>query len=100
MGELFKHFEGWDIQAARRELKEAKEEAEKQIKEAREEARKEVEEAQKEIEKERKEAEKGIQRLLKVIKELSGSQETAMEKLVEEYGLTVKAAEEKIALYW
>lgn len=24
MGELFKHFEGWDVQALRREIKEAK----------------------------------------------------------------------------
>ena len=44
MGELFKHFEGWDIQAARRE---AKEEAEKARKEVMKEARQEYRRLQK-----------------------------------------------------
>lgn len=72
VGELFKHFEGWDIQAVRRE-------AEKEV---------------------NKETERGIQKLVKVIKELSGSQDTAIKKLMEEYGLTKENAEEKIASYW
>ena len=106
MGELFKHFEAWDVQAVRREaekeVKEAREEAQKELEKALKEAKKEaLKEALKEIEKEaKKETERGIQKLLKVIKELSDSKETAMEKLIEEYGLTEKKAEEKIALYW
>lgn len=88
MGELFKHFEGWDVQAIR---KEAKKEAEKEIKK----------EIKKEIEKEiEKETERGIRELLKIIKELSGSQEMALKKLMEGYGLTEEKAKEKIALYW
>lgn len=83
VGELFKHFEGWDIQAVRRE-------AEKEVREARKEVKKEV----------KKETERGIQKLVKVIKELSGSQDTAIKKLMEEYGLTKENAEEKIASYW
>ena len=91
VGELFKHFEGWDIQAVRRE-------AEKEVREAREEARKE---ARKEVKKEvNKETERGIQKLVKVIKELSGSRDTAIKKLMEEYGLTKESAEKKIASYW
>lgn len=98
MGELFKHFEGWDIQAVRRE-------AEKEVREARKEARKEAEKEVKEVRKEtkkevNKETERGIQKLVKVIKELSGSQDTAIKKLMEEYGLTKENAEEKIASYW
>lgn len=87
VGELFKHFEGWDIQAVRRE-------AEKEVREARKEVKKEV---KKEV---NKETERGIQKLVKVIKELSGSQDTAIKKLMEEYGLTKENAEEKIASYW
>lgn len=75
MGELFKHFEGWDVQALRREIAEAKEETEKQ-------------------------KEEGIQKLVKVIKELSGSQEKARQKLMEEYDLSRESAVEKVALYW
>ena len=82
MGELFKHFEGWDVQALRREISDAKEEAEKQKKEA------------------EKQKEKSIQKLVKVIKELSGSPEKAQQKLMEEYNLSKESAVEKVALYW
>ncbi len=91
MGELFKYFEAWDIQAVR-------EEARKEVEEARIEAEKEVEEARLKAEKE--ETERGIRKMVKIIKELSGSQDTVLEKLMEEYGLTKENAEEKIALYW
>ena len=109
MGDLFKYFEAWDIQAvreeARKEVEEARIKAEKEVEEARIEAEKEVEEArlkaEKEVEKEvDKETERGIRKMVKIIKELSGSQDTVLEKLMEEYGLTKENAEEKIALYW
>ncbi len=102
VGELFKYFEAWDIQAvreeARKEVEEARIEAEKEVEEARIEAEKEVEEARLKAEKE--ETERGIRKMVKIIKELSGSQDTVLEKLMEEYGLTKENAEEKIALYW
>lgn len=89
MGELFKHFEGWDVQAIR--------------KEAREEARKEVrEEIRGEVRKEIKEEvrEESIQKFVKVIKELSGIQDVARQKLMEEYELDRESASEKVGLYW
>ena len=72
MGELFKHFEGWDVQALRREAKEAKEEAK----------------------------EEGICKLLKGIKKYHASREEAVNELMEAYELTRESAEEKMRLYW
>lgn len=72
MGELFKHFEGWDVQALRREI---------------EETRKETEEA-------------GIQKLLDVIKKFHIGREDAVKELMEEYHLNAGEAEEKVKLYW
>ncbi len=102
VGELFKYFEAWDIQAvreeARKEVEEARIEAEKEVEEARIKAEKKTKrEIKKEVD---KETERGIRKMVKIIKELSGSQDTVLEKLMEEYGLTKENAEEKIALYW
>ena len=72
MGELFKHFEGWDVQALRREAKEAKEEAK----------------------------EEGICKLLKGIKKYHASREEAVNEIMEAYELTRESAEEKMRLYW
>lgn len=72
MGELFKYFEGWDVQALRREI---------------EETRKETEEA-------------GIQKLLDVIMKFHIGREDAVKELMEEYHLNAGEAEEKVKLYW
>ncbi len=85
MGELFKHFEGWDVQAIRKEARE----------EARREARREVrEEARKEAREER------IHKFLKAIKNCGVIRENAMIQLVNEYQLSAEDAEEKMKLYW
>ena len=86
MGELFKHFEGWDVQALRQEVADAKEETEK-IKEK----------AKEEIKRER---ETGIQKFFNSIKRLHATSEEAVRLLMEEYSLSAEEAEEKIALYW
>ena len=83
MGELFKHFQGWDVQALRQEIKEAKEEAEKVREKVREEVR-----------------EEGINKFLKVVKKYHGTKEEATTELMEEYELIREIAEEKVALYW
>lgn len=84
MGELFKHFEGWDVQAIR---KEAKEEAEKEAEKAVEKA---VEKA----------TEESIRKFLNVNKKFHASREDAQRDLMEEYGLSREGAEEKMARYW
>ncbi len=97
MGELFSHFEGWDVQAIR---KEAREEARK---EAREEVRKEVqEEVRKEAQEEvRKEAqEQGIKVLIEAFKEAGNSKEVTRQQLMKQYSLEEDLAEEKINQYW
>ncbi len=73
MGELFSHFEGWDVQAIR--------------KEAREEARKEAQE-------------QGIKVLIEVLKETGNSKEIARQQLMKQYSLEEYLADEKIKLYW
>lgn len=65
MGELFKHFEGWDVQAIRKEVRE-----------------------------------EDIQKFVRLIKELSGIQDVARQKLMEEYQLDRESASEKVGLYW
>lgn len=75
MGELFKHFRGWDVQALRREIAEAKEETER-------------------------EREIGIHKLLNIMKKCHIIPEDAMKQLMEEYHLSAEEASEKIALYW
>ncbi len=83
MGELFKHFEGWDVQALRREIAEAKEETERVAKEVT-----------------TREREVGIHKLLNVLKKCHIIPEDAMKQLMEEYHLSEEEASEKITLYW
>lgn len=73
MGELFKHFEGWDVQAIR--------------KEDREEARKEA-------------REEAIHKFLNALKNCNISKENARVQLEKEYQLGSGEAEEKMKLYW
>lgn len=81
MGELFKHFEGWDVQAIR---KEAREEARREAwKEVREEAREEA-----------------IHKFLNALKNCNISKENARIQLEKEYQLGSGEAEEKMKLYW
>lgn len=85
MGELFKHFEGWDVQAIRKEARE----------EARKEARKEVrEEARKEA------REEAIRTFLNAVKSCGIARENAMVQLAKGYRLSIDEAEEKMELYW
>lgn len=86
MGELFKHFEGWDVQALRQEIADAKEETEK--------AKEETEKVKKQ------EQESGIQKLLNSIKKFHATNEEASIQLMEEYHLSAEEAEQKVALYW
>ena len=58
MGELLAHFKGWDVQAARRE--------------GREEARKEA-------------REEAVMKLIRIIKKIGYSEETAKLQLIDEY---------------
>lgn len=112
MGELFAHFEGWDVQAIRKEAREeARKEARKEVreelreevreearKEVREEARKEVwEEAQREIQEVRQE---GIRTLIEAFREAGNSKESARQQLMKRYNLKEDMADEKIRLYW
>ena len=75
MGELFKHFEGWDVQALRQEIADAREEI-------------------------KREQETGIQKLLNSIKKFHATSDEAAMQLMEEYHLTAEEAKEKVALYW
>lgn len=77
MGELFKHFEGWDVQAIRKEARE----------EARKEARKEV-------------REEAIRTFLNAVKSCGIARENAMVQLAKGYRLSIDEAEEKMELYW
>ncbi len=73
MGELFAHFQGYDVQATR--------------KEEREKTKKEI-------------TEQSIEKLIKVIKKLTSSKETARQELMEQYALNSEEAIKKIELYW
>lgn len=83
MGELFKHFEGWDIQAVRRE---AREMVEKAKEEAKEETEKIVSES--------------IQKFLKCIRKHHVPRESAVADLMEEYGLSEERAIKEVEKYW
>lgn len=89
MGELFKHFEGWDVQALRQEIADAKKEAEK-IKEEAEKVKEEI----------KREQEIGIQKFLRGIKKFHATNKEAAMLLMEEYQLSAEEAEEKVSLYW
>lgn len=77
MGELLANFKGWDVQAARREGRE----------EAREEARKEF-------------WEEAVMKLIRIIKKLGCTEETAKLQLIDEYELSEEEAAEKVEMYW
>ena len=77
MGELFAHFEGWDVQAIRKEARE----------EAWEEARIQV-------------TETDIQKLLAVLHKLGCSRETVIEQLVEQYQMIHETAAKKVDDFW
>lgn len=83
MGELLANFEGWDVQAIR---KEAREEARK---EARKEAEKIVQETQEEY----------IVKSLRVLKSLNISKNIAKQKLMTEYELSETEADKKLESY-
>lgn len=113
MGELFKHFQGWDVQAIRKEAREeARKEVREEIKEevreelkvevkeeVKEEVRKELKvEVQKEMQKEV--WEEGIQKFLGAVKKCGIIRKDAAAHLMEEYQLSADEAEEKLKLYW
>lgn len=83
MGELFKHFEGWDVQALRREIAEAKAETERVAENVTV-----------------REREMGIHKLLNVMKKYQIIPEDAVKQLMEEYLLSEEEANKKIAQYW
>ena len=90
MGELFAHFEGWDVQAIRKESREqALIEARKQVEIEMEEVRKEVTQQVTEQVTERV-TESDIQKLLAVLYKykLGCPRETAIEQLMEQYQLS------------
>ena len=96
MGELFAHFEGWDVQAIR---KEAREEAHKEAQIlARKQVEKEMEEARKEITQQVTESD--IQKLLTVLHKLDCPRETAIEQLMEQYQMTQETATAKVNDCW
>lgn len=76
VAELFRYFKGLDVQTLRKEADERE--------------RKAHEDAY----------EEGIGKLIKAIKSISNSRLTAMQQLMEQYGLDEVEAGEKIALYW
>ena len=108
MGELFAHFEGWDVQAIR---KESREQAliEARIiaqKEAREEIQREIESAHNEVAEQVTEqvtqqvTESDIQKLLAVLHKLGCPRETAIEQLMEQYQLVREIATKKVSDFW
>lgn len=89
MGELFENFEKIDIQAERKNTAEARKDAA--------EARKDATEAHKEAAKAK---ENLIKSCVSLCQEFGSTRETAIEKLMEKCGLSLKQAEEKTNLYW
>lgn len=77
MGELFAHFQGYDVQAVRKE---------------------EREKTEKEVTK--KILEEDIEKLIKVVKKLTSSKDTAKQELIEQYALSDEKAAQKVELYW
>ena len=88
MGELFAHFEGWDVQAIRKEARE----------EAREEAQRKIQEAKEKMKEEMKE--NSIAEVIRVMKKIDVDKNVVKEQLVEEYAMSEEAAQEKIEMYW
>ena len=108
MGELFAHFEGWDVQAIR---KEAREELRKEV---REEMQREIESARKQVTQQVTEevtqqvteqitqqvTESDIRKLLAVLHNLGCSRETAIEQLVEQYQMAREISAKKVDDFW
>ena len=96
MGELFAHFEGWDVQAIRKESREqALIEARKQVEREMEEARKEV--AQRVTQQVTQQVtESDVQKLLAVLYKPGCPRETAIEQLMEQYQLSQEIATAKV----
>ena len=119
MGELFAHFEGWDVQAIRKEsLEQARIEArkvvEKEVEEARKQVESKMEEARKEVARQvtqqvteevtrqvtEQVTESDIQKLLAVLRKLGCPQETAIEQLMEQYQLAHEITAKKVDDFW
>lgn len=89
MGEWFSNFQGFDVQATRREIR----------KEVQEEVRKEVEEeVRKEVEEEVRQED--IEKLIKFGKKHGISKKDIKEELKDEYFLEEEEAAEKTEMYW
>ena len=101
VGGWFEHFEGFDLPAERKKMreeleKEIKEELEKEIKE---ELEKEIKE---ELEKEHKEEwhEKEFELYIKAFKEIEMPKEEVAQRVVIKFLLNLKEAESKVEQYW
>ena len=100
MGELFAHFEGWDVQAIRKEAREeaqilARKQVESEMAEARKQvARQVTQQITEQV------TELDIQKLLAVLHKLDCSRETAIEQLVEQYQLSQQEAVARINECW
>lgn len=100
MGELFAHFQGWDVQAIRKEAREeARILARKQVESELEEARKEVtQQVTQQVTEQVTEAD--IRKLLTVLHKLGCSRETAIEQLMEQYQLAYESSAKKVDDLW
>lgn len=94
MGELFKHFEGWDVQALRQETEDVRKKAEIEMESVKREAQEKVDSARRDT------TECGIRKLLNSIKKFHATRSDAVVQLMEEYQLSSAEAEEKVNLYW
>ena len=117
MGQLFENFEKVDIKVERKNTEEARKRAEAAEKKA-EAAEEKVEAAEKKAEAAEKKAEaaeerageerekreeaenKAIQSSVSLCREFGASKGTAVQKLVETYGLSKEKAEEQVNLFW
>lgn len=90
VSQLFENMEKMDIQLERRRTAEAERKAE----EAERKAEKKVKEAEKEF------SEVNIKSVIELCQEFGASEEIAVRKLVEKYGLSLEEAEKKVDEYW
>lgn len=93
MGLLFENMEKMDIQEERRKTAEAK----KQLVEARLEAQRQTEEAQRQVAQERREA---MRNIVSLCQRLGQARETAIQSLMTAYNMEQADAEREVALYW
>ena len=101
-GELFAHFEGWDVQAIRKEAREeaqilARKQVEREMEEVRKQVEREMEETRNEVTQQVTEQviETDIKKLLAVLYKLGCSRETVIEQLMEQYQLPHELAAKK-----